>query len=381
MMKKMIPFVLFTGLLALVGCSNKNEFQPPPPPEVTVQAPVQKNVTVYKGFPGRLAASESIDIRARVKGYLKTVEFQSGDRVEAGQLLFTIEDEEYVAAEKSAKARLAQAEASRSLAEATYKRMAQASKTKAVSELDVDSAKAEQEYAEASVMEAKAALEQARLDLSYTLITAPIAGRVAMNTLSAGNLVGDGGSTLLTLLVAETPIDVFFNLDERALLPYLKDGVRLDTSHESIPPVKLELADGSTHTEEGIVNYVDPEIDPNTGTLRGRAVFKNEGLKLLPGLYGKIMIPDNREMAILVPDLAIQRDMTGAYVLVVTAENKVESRYIKRGPLLEDQRIIEEGLTAEDRVIVEGLQRARPGIKVHLSAPKSDEPSTAKAAE
>jgi RND family efflux transporter MFP subunit len=380
-MRKLVPFSLSVGLLIGVGCSKKNEFQAPPPPEVTVQAPVQKDVTVYKEYRGRLVAAEEVEIRARVKGYLKSVEFKDGDRVEAGQLLFTIEPDEYLAAINSAEAKLDQAKASRKLADATLKRMEQAYKTKAVSELDVLSAEAEMDSSEASVMDAEAALEKANLDLSYTQITAPMAGRVSINTLSAGNLVGDGGSTLLTLLVAETPIDVFFNLDERALLPYLQQGMRLDTSHEALPLVKLELADGTTHTEEGIVNYIDPEIDPNTGTLRGRAVFKNEGLKLLPGLYGKIMIPDNREMAILVPDLAIQRDMTGAYVLVVTPENRVESRYVKRGPQLENQRIIEEGLTAEDRVIVEGLQRARPGITVRLSAPKTDEPSAAEAAE
>lgn len=380
-MKKMIPLAISIGLLALIGCSNKNEFQPPPPPEVTVQTPVKKDVTVYSEFPGRLVASDDVEIRARVKGFLKTIEFEDGGRVNKGDLLFTIEPEEYEAAVESAEAKLDQARASQKLAEATLKRNQQAYETKAVSELDVLSAEAEMQHAAASVMNAKAELIQAKLSLSYTKITAPMSGRVSIKTLSVGNLVGDGSSTLLTTIVAESPIDVFFNLDERALLPYLQKGMRQETSHQAMPVVKLELADGSTHTEEGVVNYIDPEIDPNTGTLQARAVFQNKGMQLLPGLYGKILIPDNREKAILVPDLAIQRDMTGAFVLVVTAENKVESRYIKRGALTGTQRIVEEGLTAEDRVIVEGTQRARPGITVRLAAPKNDEPSAAAPAE
>jgi len=197
-----------------------------------------------------------------------------------------------------------------------------------------------------------------------------MAGRLARRTLSVGNLVGDGTATLLTTLVVEAPIDVFFNVDERALLPFLRQGVRQTKPGAEVPPLKLELADGTLHDEEGTLNYIDPEIDPDTGTLRARAVFANEGTKLLPGLYGKILIPEHLENAILVPDLAIQRDMSGPYVLVVTAENKVESRYIKRGALVDANRIVEEGLAADERVIVEGIQRARPGITVRIAEPK-----------
>lgn len=369
-MKKIITASLACTFLLTFGCAKRNEFQAPPAPEVTVQNPEQKDVTIYAGFPGRLVAHDDVEIRARIKGFLKSIDFIDGQRVEKGDLLFTIEPEEYEAAVKSAEARLAQAQATRKLADATLKRIQQAYKTKAVAELDVLSAEAEMQSAEASVMEAQAALDNAKLNLSYTKIKAPIAGRLARRTLSVGNLVGDGTSTLLTSLVVESPIDVFFNIDERTIAPFKREGIRADNTGKKIPPVKLEMADGVLHIEDGRVNYTDPEIDPDTGTLRARAVFANKDLHLLPGMYGKILLPKNIKNAILVPDLAIQRDMSGAYVLVVTAENKVESRYIKRGALVDSNRIIKEGLAADERVIVEGIQRARPGIEVRVAAPK-----------
>ena len=367
-MNRALPSCLLCALLLTFGCGRKNEFQAPPPPEVTIEHPAQEDTTIYQAFPGRLVASDSVDIRARVKGFLKSVDFVDGQRVKKGDLLFTIEPEEYEAAVHLAEAQLAQAEASLKLADATLQRIQKAYKTKAVSELDLLSAEAEMQSAEAAVMAAQAELDRAELDLSYTKIRAPLDGRLSRRALSVGNLVGDGSSTVLTLLVVEAPIDVFFNVDERVLLPFLQKGVRNTKPSEAIPPVKLQLADGTLHSEEGMIDYIDPEIDPETGTLRARAVFPNQGTQLLPGLYGKIMLPRLIEKAILVPDLAVQRDMSGAYVLIVTAENKVERRPVERGALVDARRIITEGLTAEDRVVVEGIQRARPGIEVTTTA-------------
>ncbi|HSR88033.1 MAG TPA: efflux RND transporter periplasmic adaptor subunit, partial [Pontiella sp.] len=201
-------------------------------------------------------------------------------------------------------------------------------------------------------------------------VYAPMDGRLSRRALSVGNLVGDGQSTLLTTLVVESPIDVYFNIDERSLLPLIRVGDRKEKPGADAPPLKIELADGTIHDEEGELDYYDPEIDPDTGTLRARAVFPNHNLGLLPGLYGKILIPAELENALLVPDLAVMQDMAGTFVLTVNNENVVESIYIVKGPLVGTQRVVEEDptkdrhLTVNDRIIVNGLQRARPGIPV-----------------
>jgi RND family efflux transporter MFP subunit len=367
-----LPAIILSTLL-VAGCSKKNEFQPPPPPEVVVMNPVQQTVTTYESFPGRVAARTTVDIRARVKGFLKSIEFSDGQQVEQGDLLFTIEPEQYASAVKAAEAELAQAHAALKLAEATLQRTTTAFKAKAVSEVDLLTAEAGKQSAEGVVIAAEAALENARLNLSYTKIHAPISGRIASSTLSAGNLVGDSGSTILTTLVAESPVDVFFNVSERALLPYLNKGMRNNKPGSQVPPVKLELASGEKHGEDGIIDYTDPALDPETGTLKARAAFPNKEKKLVPGLYGKILIPQQVEGALLVPDMLVQRDMSGYYVLTVNAQNLVESKYIKRGAVVGGNRIITNGLDIGDRVIAKGIQRARPGIPVRIAAPKAAE--------
>lgn len=368
-MNKLLAFPALSALL-LAGCSPKNEFKAPPPPGVTVQHPEQKTVTVFQSFPGRLMAHDEVDIRARVKGFLKSIEFTDGEWVKKGDLLFTIEPEQYESAVNAAKAQLAQAQAALELTEATLQRNQNAFKTKAVSEVDVLTAEANKDSAAAAVMAAEAALEQAKLDLSYTEIHAPFDGRIARRTLSAGNLVGSGESTLLTTLVAENPIDVFFNVDERTLLPFVREGVGTTENRKELPKVKLELADGILHEGEGVIDYTDPEIDPETGTLRARALFDNKDVKLVSGMYGKILLPQAVENALLVPDLAVLQDMAGSYVLSVNSSNIVESIYIKKGPLVGTQRVVEQDptkdrlLTVDDLIVVNGLQRARPGIPV-----------------
>ena len=368
-MNKLLVFPALSALL-LAGCSPKNEFKAPPPPGVTVQHPDQKTVTVFQSFPGRLMAHDEVDIRARVKGFLKSIEFTDGAWVKKGDLLFTIEPEQYESAVNTAKAQLAQAQAALKLADATLQRNQNAFKTKAVSEVDVLTAEANKDSAAAAVMAAEAALDQAKLDLSYTKIHAPFDGRIARRTLSAGNLVGSGESTLLTTLVAENPMDVFFNVDERTLLPFVREGVGTAENQKELPKVKLELADGVLHEGEGVIDYTDPEIDPETGTLRARALFENENVKLVSGMYGKILLPKEVENALLVPDLAVLQDMAGSYVLSVNSSNVVESIYIKKGPLVGTQRVVEQdptkdrSLTIDDLIVVNGLQRARPGIPV-----------------
>jgi RND family efflux transporter MFP subunit len=377
-MKKMnyLPWAS-VSLLLLTGCAQKNEFQAPPPPSVSVQTPLQKDVTIYSSYPGRLAARDTVEIRARIKGYLKTINFKDGQWVKKGDLLFTIEPEEYEAAVKSAKAKLAQAQATQKLADTTLQRTKSAYKTKAVSELDVLSAEANLQSAEAQVSEAQAALDNAKRNLSYTRICAPMDGRLFRRTMSIGNLVGDGSSTLLTELIVESPIDAYFNVDERQIGRFLdQKGVEGKHALEAAPPLSLELADGSIYSHKGKLDYFDPTVDPETGTLRARAVFPNDDHRLVPGFYGKILLPRKIKGALLVPKIAVSRDMRGDYLLVVNKENKVESRYVELGEETEEYQIITKGLSKEDRVIVDGIQRARPGLLVQIT-PEST-PSSAK---
>jgi RND family efflux transporter MFP subunit len=353
------PLILTTCLLGLAGCSPKNTFVQPPPPEVTVALPAHRDVTVYSEVPGRAEARDTIEIRARVSGYLRSVDFVDGQIVREGDRLFLIEPEPYEAAVKAAEANLSSAAAARDIAQTNYDRRVQAFETKAVSEIDVLTAKANLDSAEAAMLGAEADLTRARINLSYTENLAPATGRIGRRLVSEGNLVGGDQASV------QDPIYVYFNLSERVLVPALERLALIDrTDLENAPPVDLELADGSRYGVTGAIDYIDNRADASTGTVMLRAVFPNADGGLLPGLYGKILIPVTREDALLVPDLSIQRDIAGFYVLVVDDQDTVHARYVKLGPKVDLERVIEGGLERDERVVVNGIQRARPGIKV-----------------
>jgi RND family efflux transporter MFP subunit len=351
-------------LFVALGCESGNEFVPPPPPAVTVSPPSQRDVTVFASFPGRVEAVDTVDLRARVRGYLRAIRFVEGARVQQGDLLFEIEDEPFEAAVKGAEAALEKARSELELADVTLDRRRKAYETKAISEIDYLIAQAEKKGAEASVLSAEAQLQQTELDLSYTKIHAPVSGRVSRYYVSVGNLVGGAEATLLATIVVDNPVRVLFTVDERTLIPYLTDSGRVGSPGANLPSVFLQLADGSRYPDEGKVDYADPEFDPETGTILVRAVFSNPKATLVPGMYADVLIPDVRENALLVPDLTLQRDLAGTYVLVVDGASQVDSQYVTPGPRVGAERIIEEGLDPRDRVIVRGIQRARPGITV-----------------
>ena len=323
-MKKILPsiFLIGAGALAFQGCAPKNEFVQPPPPEVTVAKPDRRDVTVFLTAPGRVQAQDSVEIRARVFGYLDSVSFVDGETVSAGEQLFLIEPEPYEAALKSAEADLSAAKASMEIAQTNYDRRGQAYETNAVSEIDVLTAKANLDSSLAAVLAAEAALTQAEINLSYTKVVTPVAGRAARRLVSAGNLVGGSDSTLLTTVIVQDPIHVYFNVSERMVIPRLGSLANLtEEDLDRAPEVYLDLADGSRYAKSGHIDFVDNRADETTGTVTIRAVFPNKEGGLLPGLFGRILIPDVKKDAIIVPNLAVQRDIGGTFLLIVNDEN------------------------------------------------------------
>ncbi len=358
----------FCGLCALaasLGACDRasNEFVAPPPPAVTVATPQVQEITRFLESPGRLEALESVEIRARVRGYLESVEFEPGLEVEQGDLLFTIERDQFEAELKSAQGRLAQSRAALTLMEATLERVQRAAAQDAASDLEVLEAEANQEAAAGSVVESEAMVREAELNLSYTQIETPVTGRVNRELVDAGNLVGANEATLLTTVLSYDPIHVYFNINERDLLQLVEENGR-DSDRRDEVDVLLTLADGRDHDGIGRIDFVSNTVDPNTGTIELRAVFDNADNELFPGFFARVRVTRSTGQAMLVPPEIVGRDVAGSYVLVVNDENIVERRGVTTGPLVPEGRVIEAGLEATDRVIVNGWQRARPGAPV-----------------
>ena len=371
-----LPRFLATAVLvAVAGCTQKNVFEPPPPPEVTVQRPAQREVTLYKDYVGRADASETVEIRARVKGFLRTIDFEPSQFVDIGDPLFTIEPESFLAAQASAEAAVDQAKAAAGLATVTVARAQAAYDKDAVSDLEMMEKRAQLDAAEAAVRAAEAALETAKLDVSYTIILAPIKGRVSREYVTIGNLVGSGEATLLTTIVKDDPIYAYFNLSERELLPYLGRRRNDDNPERPVAPARLQFSDGREYEHEGEIDFADNTVDALTGTIQIRAKFPNPAGGLIPGLFVRVLIPQETQEVKLVPEVALQRDLAGPYLLVVNEGGAVERRDVALGERLKDLRIINSGLDGSERVIVKGLQRARPGVNVAAQEANTAAPS------
>lgn len=364
------------------GCNKKAEVAPPPPPPVTVSKPDVRDVTVYKSYPSTLRGINEVDIRARVSGYLVETSFNEGSYVKKGDHLFTIEQAPYELAVESAQADLERAIAGEELAKSRLKRLEEALKTNAVSEVEVDIASAELAQSVASVSQAKARLNDARLDLSYTVVDAPISGRVSLATVSDENLVGYSEPTLITTIVDDTTIEAYFEVPERQVIAFLHARADGKLSKEMLQlPIGLQLADSSEYTIAGKIDFMDNQVDPMTRTIRMRAVYENPEARLASGLFANVRIPispDPSDMgnseAVLVPAPSVLRDIGGTYVWVVDEQNIVHRRsvttgdtVIKEGGANEApvrQTVIIEGLEGSESIIVNGLQRARDGAPV-----------------
>jgi RND family efflux transporter MFP subunit len=374
------------GSLLLAGCGSE-EIPPPSPPSVTVAAPELREVTVYKTFPSTLKGVSEVEIRARAAGYLENTNFNEGSFVNKGDLLFIIEQAPYKLAVEAAQADLERAEAGRGLAETRKQRFELALQTNSVSEVEVDIAAAELAQAIASVNQAKAHLNNAKLDLSYTTVYAPISGRVSLANVNDENLVGYSEPTIITSIIDDSTIEAYFEIPEREAIKFLHQRSDQKVSeHVKGLEIKLELADRSIYDTVGHIDFMDNKVDSMTRTIRARAIFDNAKYELTSGLFATVQVPvapDQRNptetKAIVVPAEVVLRDIGGRYVWVVDEQNIVRRRSVDVGETIIKpstgegvaavrQTIILDGLSASEKIIVSGLQRARDGAPVTPNA-------------
>ena len=355
-------------ILLLAGCAPEAP-PPPPPPQVVVTTPTQRDVTNYADFTGNTQAIQSVEIRARVQGFLEQVTFEPSSFVRTGQLLFVIERDPYIAAKDRAEADVLASEAALRRTESDLERLEEAVKTHAVSQQEVTRARAERDQAQAALLAAKAVLANVEIDLRYTKIRSPINGIISRRYVDRGNLVGGNQATLLAEVYNVDPIYVYFEVNEQVVAKFLDDHggarPRAEDVDEERFPVYVTV-DGVDREFQGYLDYIDPATDPDTGTVQMRAVVPNEDARLLPGFFVRIRVPGElMEGALLVEETALSTDLGGRYLLLVDDESVVQKRYVEPGALQEDGlRVVLDGLATGERYIVKGLQRARPSLPV-----------------
>jgi len=355
----------------LYGCGEGAPKQAaPPPPAVTVAKPTKQQVTDYDEYVGRFIAVDSVEIRARVSGYLDKVHFKDGQIVKQGDPLFNIDRRPFETAAAQARATLAQARANLAFTESDLTRASQLVRDRTITEQVFEQRTQAKRVAEASVAAQEASLRQAELDLQFTELKAPVAGRIGDRRVSEGNLVtgGTGGNTtLLATIVSIDPIRFEFTFDEASFLRYerlSKEGKDVASRSAGVE-VAVKLIDEPDFAHTGKMDFVDNVIERASGTIRGRAVLPNPNGVFTPGMFGRVRVPGSPPFeALLLPDGAIGSEQVRKYVLVVDAENVARTKYVTLGQLVGNLRVIKDGVGADDRVIVNGLMRARPGAKV-----------------
>ena len=359
--------LISVALLVLVlACGDKNTYAPPPPPKVTVSQPLKKQVTDYLEFTGNAAAVNTVPLRARVEGFLEKVLFQDGDPVKKGQPLFIIQQEQYQAQLQKAEASVLAEKAQLEHAQTEFVRYSNLVKQDAAAQTDVDRWHYERDSRQAGVKAAEAQVILAKLNLSYTRITAPFNGRMGRHLKDPGTLVGGGEPTLLAEINQIDPIYVYFNINEQDLLKVRgKKPKAAEETQNSKHPVYVGLADEPEYPHKGYLDFAGISLNPTTGTLQLRAIIPNPETVILPGMFARVKAPldENRE-ALLVPDVAIAYDQMGPFVRLVNDKNIVERRPVKLGVQEEKYRVVTEGLKGEEWVVVSGLLRAIPGRQV-----------------
>jgi len=370
--------IFAVALFCAAGCKPKSRVAPSQPPTVSVVQPVAREVVEWDEYIGRLESPETVEIRARVSGYLDKVHFKEGKEVKKGDLLFTIDRRPYKADLDRAVADYERAQSQTELAKNDADRAQKLIQTKAISTEDYDTKVKTYTSARAAEKSAKATLDLATLNWEFTEIRSPIDGRTSRAAVTEGNLISGGvsgaGATLLTTVVSQDPLYCYADVDERSILKYLqlrREGKRESALDKPIP-AEMALADEEGFPHKGVTDFVDNKVDPTTGTLHCRGVFPNPERALGPGFFARMRIPGSGKYpALLIPDRALGSDQSQKFVYVVNAEKKVEFRPVKIGPMIDGLRVVKDGVKPGEPVIVEGLLRVRPGVVVNAKPPEA----------
>ena len=360
--------LLLLAALVLAGCDGQPAASSPPPPSVTVARPLHKTIAEWDEYTGRFVAIETVEIRARVSGFIDTVHFKEGQIVKQGDLLFVIDPRPYRITVEQAKADVDRAKAKLEIATLDVQRATPLVRSQTLTEREFDTRRSIERDAAAQVASSEAALQQAQLNLEWTEVRAPISGRISDKRVDAGNLIsgGQAGATLLTVIVSIDPIHFIFDGSEADFLRYLRlaaAGAR-PSSRDVQNPVSVRLADEPDFSHHGRMDFVDNTVNPKTGTIRGRAVFDNKNGLLTPGFFGRLRLFGGEHEALLIPDSAIASDQASKIVFTVAGDGMVASQRVELGPIVDGLRVVRLGLKPTDRIVIEGLQRARPGQKV-----------------
>ncbi|MEM7548592.1 MAG: efflux RND transporter periplasmic adaptor subunit [Bacteroidota bacterium] len=372
MTKHFYSSIFLLSIIAVIhsSCGKKVETGPPSNLPVPVANPLKETIVDWDEFIGRFEASERVEIRSRVSGYIDEIRFEDGQNVEEGQVLFVIDQRPFRLAVKQAEADLLQAESQKLRAESDYQRVASITDTRAVSREEVEQRQQSARVAQAQYESARARLDLARLELNYTEVKAPISGRVSEDFVNAGNFIsgGSANSTLLTTIVKLDPIFFYFEGSEADFLRYqqlARTGVRKSSRTEP-NPVMAKLLNETSYVRRGKMNFVDNELDENTGTIQARAVFENSEQELESGMFGRVRLLGEGEIeTILIPDDVISTNQSRKVVYVLSDSNSVSIRPVEIGELYNEKyRIVKSGLSESDRVIIGNLLKVRPGMKV-----------------
>ena len=363
-----LPVALAVAALALGGCDRKPTAAAPPPPPVTVAHPLQKNITEWDEYTGRFQAVNTVEVRARVSGFIDSVHVNEGQVVKEGDLLFVIDQRPFRLAVEQAMADVERAQAKLEIATLDVQRATPLVESQALTGREFDTRKSTQRDAAGQVANAQAALKTAQLNLEWSTVRAPIAGRISDRRVDAGNLItgGASGATLLTVIVSTDPIHFIFDGSEADFIRYLRlaaQGAR-PSSRDVQNPVSVRLADETDFAHQGRMDFVDNAVNPKTGTIRGRAIFDNKDGLLTPGFFGRLRLFGGTHEALLVPDSAISSDQSRKIMFTVADDGTVGVKLVELGPIVDGLRVIRSGLAATDRIVIDGLQRARPGQKV-----------------